>query len=123
MDYEIILRNSLGCIYYDTDEVLIRDEASASRLFSRLKYETNINRIGMKRTSVCDEFFDLTNGMATNILNAFAPRHRKLALVGDFSDFDGTSFGRFIKRCNIGNDFFFVATKDEAIERLSLAKS
>lgn len=121
--YEIILLNTMGCAYFDTTDELISDVASAAQLFSTVKYESNINRIALRREAVCADFFDLSNGMAPAILIKFAPKHYKFGLVGDFSDLEGTKFGRFIERCNGGDDMFFGSDKDAILKRLANATS
>lgn len=124
MDYEIILLNTIGCAYFDTTDELIDNEvSSATKLISNLKYECNINRVGIRREAVCDEFFDLSTGLASAILNKLIPKHYKLAIIGDFSDLEDTKFARFMKKCNGGNDIFFYPDKDTAIKRLAEAKS
>ncbi len=60
--------------------------------------------------------------MAAELVNLLAPKHYKLAIVGDFSDLEGTPFARFIVRCNQGSDLFFTNDKDTALRMLASAK-
>ena len=72
-----------------SDEKVIVDVQSALDLAMTVKYETGAAAIVIGKSAVCDDFFVLSSGMAGEILQKF-----------------------------INNDFFFVSTKDEAIQKL-----
>ena len=64
-------------------------------------------------------FFDLSTRLAGEILQKFTTYHLRLAIVGDFSAYKSNSLERFIEECNRGNQVFFVADKQKAIELFS----
>jgi len=65
------------------------------------------------------EFFDLSTGIAGEILQKFATYGVQLAIVGDFSEVTSQSLKDFIFECNNGNNIFFVKDFNEAVEFLS----
>ncbi len=56
--------------------------------------------------------------MAGEILQKFTNYHVKLAVYGDYSGYTSKPLKDFIYESNHGSDFFFVAEKEEAIEKL-----
>ena len=60
------------------------------------------------------DFFDLSSGMAGEILQKFSNFRIKLAIVGDFSNLQSKSLEAFIIESNKGNLVHFVATLEEA---------
>ncbi|WP_042993841.1 DUF4180 domain-containing protein, partial [Bacillus thuringiensis] len=46
----------------------------------------------------------------------------KIAIVGDFSMYTSKSLKDFIYECNKGKDIFYLATEQQAIEKLSTLK-
>ena len=83
-----------------------------------VKYETGAVKIAIDKTAVCEEFFILSTGMAGEILQKFTNYHVKLAVYGDYSGYTSKPLKDFIYESNHGSDFFFVAAKEEAIEKL-----
>ncbi|MDF1497669.1 MAG: DUF4180 domain-containing protein [Patescibacteria group bacterium] len=65
------------------------------------------------------EFFDLSTGIAGEILQKFVTYGVQIAIVGDFSEYTSQSFKDFIFECNNGNSIFFVSSFDEATEYLT----
>jgi len=39
----------------------------------------------LNKSAICDDFFDLSTGLAGEILQKFVNYHVKIAIVGDFS--------------------------------------
>lgn len=64
------------------------------------------------------EFFDLSTGIAGEILQKFATYGVQIAIVGDFSEVTSQALKDFIFECNNGNNIFFVKDFNEAIEYL-----
>ncbi len=64
------------------------------------------------------EFFQLRTRLAGEILQKFANYRLKIAIVGDFAQYNSQALAAFIYECNRGRDFFFVATRSEALQRL-----
>lgn len=104
------------------DGVLIHDGQSALDLLANAHYSTNSNRFIITKESIDESFFDLRSGLAGEVMQKFINYRCKLAIVGDFSAYTSKALNDFIYECNQGNDFFFVSTLDEAVERLSSAR-
>lgn len=64
-------------------------------------------------------FFDLSTGIAGEILQKFVTYGVQIAIVGDFSEFTSQALKNFIYECNNGYHIFFVGTFDEAIQYLT----
>lgn len=102
-----------------SDEKLIVDVQSALDLVMTVKYETGDTKIIISKSAVCEEFFILNSGMAGEILQKFINYHVKIAIYGDYSQYTSKPLKDFIYESNNGNDFFFVSTKEEAIQKLT----
>lgn len=70
------------------------------------------------KTNIIPAFFDLKNGMAGEILQKFSNYRVKLVIVGDFEQNNSKSLNDFIRESNAGKQVNFVATLEEAINRL-----
>ena len=119
MNIEHLKDNGMDIAVISSDEKLIVDVQSALDLAMTVKYETGAAKIVINKSAVCDEFFILSSGMAGEILQKFINYHVRLAIYGDYSQYTSKPLKDFIYESNNGNDFFFVSTKDEAIQKLT----
>ncbi len=86
-----------------------------------VKYETGAQRIALSKKLLCEDFFILSRGLAGEILQKYINYGIKLAVWGDFSRYTSKPLHDFIYESNNGKDFFFVATREEAVDRLARA--
>lgn len=119
MNIEYLKENNADIAVVSSEEKLIVDVQSALDLAMTIKYETGAIKIVIDKEAVCDEFFILSSGMAGEILQKFTNYHVKLAIYGDYSHYTSKPLKDFIYESNNGSDFFFVSTKEEAIQKLT----
>lgn len=104
------------------DEKTITDVQSALDLVMTVKYETGASRIVIDKNLICEDFFILSTGLVGEVLQKFINYRVKAAVCGDYSRYTSKPLRDFIYESNNGHDFFFVATKEEAIQRLAKAR-
>ena len=105
-----------------SDEKVIVDVQSALDLVMSVKYETGASRIVLDKNLICEEFFILSTGVAGEILQKFINYRVKAAIYGDYSRYTSKPLRDFIYESNNGHDFFFVSTKEEAVQKLTKAR-
>lgn len=123
MNIEHVKKDGVDIAVISSDEKVIVDIQSALDLAMTIKYETGATKIIVDKTAVCEDFFVLSTGIAGEILQKFINYHVKLAIYGDYSNYTSKPLKDFIYESNNGNNFFFVATKEEAIQKLINAQS
>ncbi len=123
MNIEHVKKDGVDIAVISSDEKVIVDIQSALDLAMTVKYETGAAKIIVDKTAVCEDFFVLSTGIAGEILQKFINYHVKLAIYGDYSNYTSKPLKDFIYESNNGNNFFFVATKEEAIQKLINAQS
>ena len=69
--------------------------------------------------SLHNDLFILSTGIAGEILQKLTNYQVKVAIYGDYSHYSSKPLHDFIYESNHGKDFFFVGTKEEAIQKLS----
>lgn len=103
-------------------ETVLRDTQSALDLIMTAKFEAETDRIAIDKKAVAEDFFILSTGVAGEILQKYINYGVKLAIYGDFSRYTSKPLRDFIYESNQGNDFFFVADEQEAVQRLCDAR-
>lgn len=78
-----------------------------------------VTKIILNETHITPLFFDLSTGIAGDILQKFSNYNVQLAIVGDFSKYDSKSLADFIRESNKAGRIFFVNTMEEATEKLA----
>lgn len=119
MKIELIQQNQIDIAVISSHETLIKDVQSALDLAMTVKYETGAERIVMPKDTIIEDFFILSKGIAGEILQKFVNYHIKVAIWGDYSHYTSKPLKDFILESNQGKDFFFVSTKEEAIQKLA----
>lgn len=102
-----------------SEEVLVQDVQSALDLIMTAQYETGAARIALAKEAVAEAFFVLSTGLAGEILQKFINYQVKVAIYGDYSGYTSKPLRDFIYESNRGKDVFFVADKEEALQRLA----
>ena len=119
MNIEHINDNGIDIAVISSDEKVIVDAQSALDLAMTVKYETGAANIVLDKRLVCEDFFILSTGVAGEILQKFINYHVRAAIYGDYSRYTSKPLKDFIYESNQGRDFFFVATREEAIQKLT----
>ena len=119
---ECVKEHDVDIAVVSGDERVITDVQSALDLMMRVKYETGAARIAIDKSLICEDFFILSSGLAGEVLQKFINYHVKAAIYGDYARYTSKPLRDFIYESNNGHDFFFVATRQEAIEKLAGAK-
>ena len=115
-------RNGEIIAQVETEETLMTDVQSTLDLMATVRYETGADRVILPKAALGERFFVLSSGLAGDILQKFVNYQMKLAIVGDFSGYTSKPLREFIYESNNGSHVFFVATVEEALEKLSRAK-
>lgn len=97
-----------------SDELLITCSQDGLDIMGELYYE-GFDKIIIHSYNITEEFFDLQNGMAGEILQKFSNYRIKLAIVGDFSGYTKKSIRDFIRESNNTGHINFVGTLEEAL--------
>jgi len=116
---EQTVKNGKTIALISAENTVITDAQSALDLAMSVKYETGTDRIVINKNNISEEFFMLSSGMAGDILQKYINYHVKIAIYGDYSHYTSKPLHDFIYESNKGNDVFFVATQDEAIDKLA----
>lgn len=114
-----ILRDKTNVIRIEDKSILISDGQSFLDLFMTIAYETGENRFILSKDNLVEEFFNLSNKIAGDILQKLINYKMELAIVGDFSNYESNALNAFIYECNQGKDIFFVENEEEALKKLS----
>lgn len=91
------------------DGLQIMVDCAAQEAYKAILYQENISA----------DFFELKTKLAGDILQKYTQYGFDIAIVGDFSIYNSKSLNDFIYESNKGRKINFVATRDEAITRLS----
>lgn len=122
MNIEHLKNNGIDIAVVFGDEMVIVDTQSALDMVMTVKYETGAERIAIDKNVICGDFFILSTGVAGEILQKFVNYHVKAAIYGDYSHYTSKPLKDFIYESNRGKDVFFVATREEALQRLTEAR-
>ncbi len=102
-----------------SDNKVITDVDSALDLLMSAKYEAGTKYIAVDKKLVIEDFFVLSSGLAGEILQKYINYGGKIAIYGDYSHYTSKPLKDFIYESNKGKDVFFVATKEEAIQKIA----
>lgn len=119
MKIEVIKGTGIAVI--SGGEVLVKDAQSALEMAITVKYKTGATKIVLSKETVSEDFFILSTGLAGEILQKFTNYQIKAAVYGDYSRYTSKPLRDFIFESNRGGQFFFVATREEAIQKLRAA--
>lgn len=122
MTMEQVIRGGKTVAVFGGAEKIISDVPSALDLMMKAKYEAGTHLVAVDKTAVVEDFFILSSGLAGEVLQKFINYHMKIAIFGDFSKYTSKPLRDFIYESNKGGDIFFVATREEAVERLTAAE-
>ena len=119
MNIEYIKDNGMDIAVVSSDGKVITDVQSALDLAMTVKYETGTANLVLDKGLICEDFFILSTGVAGEILQKFINYQVRAAIYGDYSRYTSKPLKDFIYESNHGKDFFFVSTKEEAIQKLT----
>lgn len=119
MQTEVKSFNNISCAVVNSREVIINNIQSVLDFIMSIQYDTKCDRVALNKQAIAEDFFVLSTGMAGDILQKFVTYKVKLAIFGDFSAYTSKPLKDFIYESNKGNHIFFVATEQEAVEKLT----
>ncbi len=121
MKMRTIVKHDVTIAIVESETPLITDVSSALDLLASVRYETDCDCMALSKSAVADEFFRLSSGLAGEVLQKFINYRMKLAIIGDYAYYTSKPLKDFIYESNRGRDIFFVATEEEALEKLAAA--
>lgn len=101
-----------------SDEILIKNEHDGLDLMGNVYYQ-GFDKMILHQHNLTNDFFDLKNGLAGEILQKFSNYRIRLVIVGDFSEFNSKSLKDFIYESNQGKQVNFLNSVSQALEKLT----
>lgn len=98
-----------------SSSIVIKDVQTSLDLLGELSNVDNCNAVIVSKDQISEEFFDLSSGIAGEILQKFIMYNMKIAIVGDFQMYSSKALKDFIYECNKQGRINFVQDKEEAI--------
>ena len=92
---------------------------STAQEFLQMIMDSGAEGIIVHQENIDAAFFDLQSGLAGEMLQKVVNYRLRLAIVGDFSNYESNSLKAFIFESNRSNTIVFVETVDDALRRLS----
>lgn len=104
--------------------VLIEDfkiisSQDALDLLVNVRFNNSYSKIILNESQITDDFFDLSSGMANDILEKYSNYDVKLAIILDPTKRKSEEFNEFMISCNQGSCFLFCLNLDNAISMLN----
>src|SRR5690606_35038667 len=100
-----------------SEDIVIQNANDALDLMGNIYYQ-GFDKIIIHQKDLTEDFFDLKNKMAGEILQKFSNYRVRLAIVGDYSKFSSKSLKDFIYESNKGKQVYFATSLEEALNDL-----
>ena len=101
------------------EEIIINSAQDALDLIVMVHYDYGCNKIIINKRNITEDFFELRNKLAGDIMQKFVNYEMAIAIVGDFESYTSSSLKSLIYESNKGNKILFSKTETEAIEVFS----
>ena len=75
--------------------IVIKSAASCTQMLTVLHFQ-GVQEIILREENVTDDFYDLQNGIAAEILEEFVEYRMSLTIVGEFNKYKGQTISDFI---------------------------
>lgn len=98
-----------------SDEILIKTPQDSLDLLGELYYQ-GFDQIIIHKKNLSNDFFDLKNGLAGEILQKFSTYRVKLAIVGNFRTLTSKSLNDFIYESNKSGHIIFVESLSDILD-------
>jgi hypothetical protein len=102
----------------EATDIIIHNAQDALDILANCAYQ-GASKIIVQASHIVPVFFDLKTGVAGEILQKFSTYQMQLAIVGDFSQYTSKSLQDFIFESNKVGRINFVASIEEAREKLT----
>ncbi len=120
MQLSKVEKNGVACAVVNSNELVITDTQSALDLLMSAIYDLGTKNIIISKKRITEDFFILSKEIAGEILQKYVNYGGRIAIYGDYSHYTSKPLKDFIYESNKGKDVFFVATREEAIDKLTL---
>ena len=100
------------------DDQLIRTLQDAFDLMATAYYG-GATYVFIRKHQLMPAFFDLSTGVAGELLQKYSNYQMKLVIIGDFSAFSSESLQAFIRESNRGSQVAFVTDREAALDLLN----
>ncbi|RZL30816.1 MAG: DUF4180 domain-containing protein [Pedobacter sp.] len=117
MEIKIHHINQIKIAEVKSDKIVINSADDGLDLLGNLYYQ-GFDKIIIHEEQITTDFFDLSTGIAGEILQKFSNYRVKLAIVGEFIKYKSNSLKDFISESNKTKHISFVANIDKALETL-----
>lgn len=107
------------CAIINSDVRVFTDVQSALDVLMTAKYEAGTKNIVIDKKLIVEDFFILRTGLAGEILQKYVNYGGRIAIYGDYSHYTSKPLKDFMYESNKGKDIFFVASTEEAVEKLA----
>ena len=107
--------NGQSVVEFSAEDVVL----GTAQEFLQMMMDSSADAIVVQKKNIAENFFDLRSGVAGEMLQKVVNYRLRLAIVGDFSNFESKSLKAFIAESNRSNTVVFVNTIEEALNRLS----
>lgn len=94
------------------DDIIIRKPDDVFDYF----FTNDCSTIILKKHNLANDFYDLSTGVAGEILQKFSTYRTRLAIIGDFDNVESKSLRDFIRESNKVRQIIFVKTVVEALD-------
>lgn len=101
-----------------SEEIIIKNTEDALDLIGNIYYQ-GFDKMIIHQKNLTENFFDLKNKLAGDILQKFSTYRIRLCIVVDFSKLTTKSLKNFIYESNKGKQINFLSSVDEAIKHLT----
>ena len=96
-------------------KVLIQNEHDFVDFLTQAMQEADANNIILEKTALSDDFFDPNTGLADVINKRLINYRARLAIVGDFKQYEDEEFLKLIQQNNEAGDLSFLRSVNEAV--------
>lgn len=119
MTTQDIVNNHIPLTLLGGDDLFLDSAAAVMDLLGSIKYGRETRGFVLPKEAFPETFFDLRSGLLGEILQKCINYDFRLGIYGDFSGYTSKALRDFIYESNKGKNFYFVATTQEAIDKLS----
>ena len=116
MNVKIVKRGNTNIAVVSSDEIIINNAQDALNLIVMVRYDYDCDKIIINKKNITEEFFELKNGIAGEIMQKHINYEMALGIVGEFEQYNSKSLKSLISESNKGNKIIFKDTETDALE-------